>query len=438
MNSTEKFHVALAKIMTRSALRLFGCMIYKFDIKLMDDIEGQTPKTACCYINRSTKKPTILFYKQYINTLTVPELMFDILHEMVHFIDGHLNPVRIEKKDFEIFNLAADHIINSMLEEDSHGALKDYISAPSHTHFQVPFFIGKKCTLNEVYEWLMNNIKRINITINGQTGQGNVTIDGKNVGNINLDLSNDPNAQQDSGNSQDNENLTNELKDELRSIINNVLEQNSSRGSGNSKIYEYIKEITKLEIPWTMLLENAIESTLSKSNQNLSWRQPRKRLRVYNIILPDKDKEFTLDALYVLQDTSGSVSTKNQEKFVNIIEQSINFFSKVIVIQHENNISNILELDKESFQLNRDKIFEIYGRGGTSHKDCFNYIENKFFEDDEKIALIIILSDFESDIIEIWNNYKFHEYINIKVLCTISNKVIANYVDNTPIYINDK
>ena len=426
MDAEEKLHIALARVMTRKDLKLFGCISYKFDINLVDDIEGKN-KTAVCYISKATKKPTIEFCKEFVKELTISELIFVILHEMIHFIDGHLNSVRYSGKDPEIFNLAADHIINSMLEEDSKGALQKFLSAPKST-FLVSFFIGKKCTLIEVYEWLMNNTNRIKIIVNPGTGQAEISINDRIAGTINLDLKPSPNSTTNS------EDITNELKNDLRSIIDNVLEQGGTRGNSSSKIYEYIKEITKLEIPWTILLENAIESVLSKSNQNRSWRQLRKRLRIYNILLPDSDKDFILDTLYILQDTSGSVGTSDQEKFSNIIEQSINFFQRIIILQHDSRITNTLEISVENFHLYKSKIFEIYGRGGTKHTDCFKYIEKQFFEEDEKIGLIIILSDFESNIEDIWNNYKFHEYINVKVLCT-KNNTIPLYVDSNPIYI---
>lgn len=435
MDSKEKLHIAGAKIMTRSSLKLFGCLYYKFDMRLVDNIDSKI-KTACCYINRSTRKPTILFCEEFINSLTVAEVIYVILHEMVHFIDGHLNKIRAEEKHQEIFNLACDHIINSMLDEDANGKLSGYVSSPKE-NFLVPFFIGKKCALMEVYEWLMDNSEFITITIDPNSGQANVNINGKDAGNINLDLTGDPDgsANSDPDDSIDNERLTSELKDELRSIINNVLERSAGRGSNSSKIYEYIKEITKIEIPWWILLENCIESTLSKSKENRTWAQPRKRLRTLGIMLPDTDKEYTLDALYVLQDTSGSVGTKDQEKFVNIIEQSINFFSKVVIVQHDYTITNILELERDTFMLNKHKIFEVHGRGGTSHKKCFDLIEDRFFEEDEKIGLIVVLSDYESDIEQIWKNYKFHEFINMKILCTVKH-TIASYVDEKPIFLN--
>jgi predicted metal-dependent peptidase len=429
MLAEEKLHIAVSKILTRSALRLFGCIIYKFDILLIDKI-GDGNNTAAVSINHLTRKPTIKFCIKYVDTLTINQLIFDIFHEMVHFIDGHLNNVRTQNKDKKIFNLAADHIINTMLEEDSKNSLKDFISPPPHTHFLVPHFIGKKTSLNEVYEWLMNNTSRINIIINNVTGQGTVSIGGTIIGTINLDLTRDPN---DNNDNIIEEEVIDELRSELRSIINNVLE-NSSRGVGTSNIYEYIKEITRLEIPWEVLLDNCIRGTLCKSNENKTWKQPRKRLRTHNIILPDIDHEFTIDSLYVLQDTSGSVGTKDQEKFVNIISQSINHFSKIVIVQHDYNITNKLILTTENFDLNKDKIFSIHGRGGTSHTDCFNFLESEFFEEEQKIGLVIILSDYESNIEQIWNNYKFHEFVNIKVLCTGTRK-ISPLVDDSPIRI---
>jgi hypothetical protein len=173
---------------------------------------------------------------------------------------------------------------------------------------------------------------------------------------------------------------------------------------------------------------------MSKSKSNKSWKNIRKKIRHLGLTLPDNSKEEIKDNLYVIQDTSGSMGTEEQQKFADLILQSINYFKTIKVIQHDHGIQNILELTRDNFELEKDNIFKIYGRGGTSHKECFDYIEHMFFDEDERISLVILATDYYSDVENIWNSYDFHNHIPIKVLCTEKGVQIAGYVDKSPIY----
>lgn len=428
LSAEEKVRRAILKILARNKLKLFGCIIYKFDIKLIEDPE----LTACCYVDIQTRKPVIAINKNFIDKdiPTVEEAIYLILHEMIHFIDGHNSKIRTENKDPQIFNLAADHIINSMLDEDAKSELNGLIKSPTH-RFLVKELIGQDLTLMEVYEWLVNNYQFIRIQINGD-GTADVTIKGKNQGTITLDL-NQPGENGSAGDKESGE-VEKELKAEIRSIIDNVLSQ-KIKGTGSSKLYEYIDKLTKVEVPWEVILENAIHTTLAKSNTNRSWKNIHKRYRSLGITLPTYANDTVLDKLYVFQDTSGSMSTEDQRKFVDILFQSINFFHSIIILQHDSKIVSTLELNRENFEQQKEEVFKIHGRGGTSHIECFQHVENVFFDEDERIGIILALTDYYSDIEYLWDKFEFHKYIPFKVICTEKNIKIAPHVDPKPIYI---
>jgi len=422
MTAEEKIHLAVLKILNRSSLKLFGCLIYKFELIILDE-----PGTAMCSINQQTKKPVITFFRKFIDKEieNVEGMIYLILHEIIHFVDGHLNKCRIDNKDPRIFNLAADHIINTMLDNDCSnlGALKGIIIPPSN-RFIIPELINTpNLTLMEAYEYLMNNIKRI--SFEEFDGMVNVYIDNEYKGKISLDL------PEKGSEAEGSEELSTELKSEIRAIINNIIKQ--QKGAHSGKIFEFLKNISKLEISWDILLENVIQTSLIKSNNNRSWKNIKKKIRHLGIKIPNNSKEVIMDNLYIIIDTSGSMSNIDQGKFVNLIIQSINFFKHIVIIQHDVKIQNILNVDRENFEYYKEEIFKIYGRGGTSHLPVFKYIENMFFEEEEKIGLIILATDYESDIDIYWNNFEFHKFIPVKVLCN-SKKKISKMVDPKPIY----
>lgn len=447
MTAHEKLHLAILKILARSNLKLFGCLIYKFDIRI---IQPQNESmTAHCFFDSVAKKPVIEFSERFMDEdiEDVGETIYVIIHEMLHIIDGHNSRSRYINKNTKIFGLACDHDINCKIDKDINNAetgFKEIINAPIHRFF-IRDLVGQDLTVYEVYEYLMNiqnNLKFEPFFEDGTVGDpvdgdgieklenspvgANVYINEKYQGKIYFDLK--PEAE------GVGETCSDELKAEVRSIINNILSKGQYKGCNKGAIAEFLNKISELKIPWDILLENVIQTTRIKSNTNKSWKNVRKKFRHLNIKLPDSSKDDVKDSLYVLLDTSGSMSTLDQEKFANLILQSINYFKNIKVIQHDHTVQNVLELTRDTFENQKDEIFKIYGRGGTSHEDCFKYVEHQFFEEDESIGLIILATDYQSDIESIWNRFNFHKYIPVKVLCTGKNETISPTVDNRPIY----
>lgn len=447
MTAHEKLHLAILKILARSNLKLFGCLIYKFDIRI---IQTQNESmTAHCFFDSVAKKPVMEFSERFMNEdiKDVGEAIYVIIHEMLHIIDGHNSRSRYINKNEKIFGLACDHDVNCKIDKDINNTetgFKEIINAPSHRFF-IRDLVNQDLTVYEIYEYLMNirnNIKFEPFFEDGTTGEqidgeeieklekppvgANVHINEKYQGKIYFDLK--PEAE------GVGEACSDELKAEVRSIINNILSKGQYKGCNKGAIAEFLNKISELKIPWEILLENVIQTTRVKSNTNKSWKNIRKKFRHLNVKLPDSSKDVIKDSLYVLLDTSGSMSTLDQEKFANLILQSINYFKSIKVIQHDYTVQNVLELTRDTFENQKDEIFKIYGRGGTSHIDCFKYVEQQFFEEDEAIGLIILATDYQSDIEHIWNDFNFHKFIPVKVLCTSANEKISSMVDTRPVY----
>jgi hypothetical protein len=61
-----------------------------------------------------------------------------------------------------------------------------------------------------------------------------------------------------------------------------------------------------------------------------------------------------------------------------------------------------------------------------------------FENDDDEISLVIILTDFYSNIVEIWNNYEWVKNIPICICLTTNRIKIPKYIDSNPILIDDE
>ena len=78
-------------------------------------------------------------------------------------------------------------------------------------------------------------------------------------------------------------------------------------------------------------------------------------------------------------------------------------------------------------------LFEVNGRGGTSHRYVFDLFEQAL-EEDEQISLVILLTDFYSDIEEIWDAYEWHQYYPL-IVGVCADRQVPDYIDKNPVKI---
>jgi len=448
MDWKQKLDSARMNILISNQLRLFGCLIYNFDIIVVDsnlifedNISEETKEVAKNSLTAMAliinDKPTIIIYSHFIEEKTSSELIFVILHEIIHILDGH--NLRSVGKNNKIHNLAADHIINIALQQDVDKKILENVSIPDDA-FMINSLKNKKMTLNEVYEWLLQKtkIKKIGMSL--------INIDGVNIGKIELEMmtididgkqyqfTNDITslAETDSDRSKEQE-INNTLLAEARAIMSN--DSIIGKGDSSGALLQLINKMIEVKIPWWELLKKAITNKIVPSEDNRSWRRMQKRPQALGISLPDYDQEERPAILILCEDQSGSISKTDIKKFANVIYQAIKFFDEIRVIKHDVGIHSD-ETFKASDCLNEKILFEAHGRGGTSHNLVFKRIEESFEEDDE-ISLVILLTDFDSDIEKIWSNYKWTKIIPISV-CLTKSRTIPKHIDNKPILIEQQ
>jgi predicted metal-dependent peptidase len=420
--------VCRLKILNIGCLRLFGCILYKFDILFTDD---NSIPTAICTIRN--KRPTIIFNINFVNKLTnFRELLFILIHEISHFINHHLT--RARDKHRHIYNLAGDHIINKMLLEDSRSSLREHIADPAkYPALVFDEIIYENWTTDEVYVWIMEN-KAIEILIDAETGEISVKLPGRSTMKLSPDLNpneNETNLLSDKE-AQEIETVVNEIRSEIRAAIDNNLIGKGN--SSSSKIFQFIDELTKVEIPWDHLVENCINSTITISPDNRSWKNINKRMSYYNYLMPSKGTVEKKDNLYILIDTSGSISTRNLSKFCYVIEGCLHYFDHIKIIHHDTTVTNTVSIRSSEFIEKKEELFKMYGRGGTSHHQSFKAIEDDYI-DNEPIGMVLALTDYESDIEYIWNDFKWKDEIPFKLILTTDRHSVNPLIDPSPIII---
>ncbi|MBK7107490.1 MAG: VWA domain-containing protein, partial [Ignavibacteriae bacterium] len=319
-------------------------------------------------------------------------------------------------------------------------------------------FVGENITAEEIYDYLMNdpevkrekNTKIIKISDGspgkGRSGEENVDSSGMELEVTEMKITM-PDGQEIHHsvdvilNKKTNKDKMNEeqgnITSEAKCILNSQLMQDPTkgRGHGSSGLLELIKQILEVKLPWTELVEHAIKSVVVVSNENKSWKNINKRLNAHNILSPGFGTEEKISTLLLCIDTSGSMSSESFKKFISIIKNSAYYFSKVIKIDHDYKITNYVELSDEDILMDNIEIFSFRGRGGTSHVDVFDKIEDLYLNSDNELSLILFLTDFESDMEQNWKKYKWTNDIPCKIICTEKHK-IPDYIDKDPIYID--
>jgi predicted metal-dependent peptidase len=131
--------------------------------------------------------------------------------------------------------------------------------------------------------------------------------------------------------------------------------------------------------------------------------------------------------LIILIDVSGSIKVKELNMFSSVTYKSLKYFSKVLILVHNINIIQTITFEKDEFIKYMDFINNIgfLKGGGTSHYDCYEYIQKEIWNDKElkdKFSMVISLTDGFSDINSCLNNRNFTWMKSVPTTFIISSK----------------
>lgn len=351
-----------------------------------------------------------LSYKLFENNnFTYKNYIFILLHELLHKLSGHNS--RKGNRDDLLWNLATDHVINSFLKKcENEYTVKEIRPAKINQDNKIvdgwdTVFIDKTIkkdmTAEEVYEYLLQQNDRFDF-------KAEKTPDGVNIITVHDKLTNQKHIVYYKDGDQSDVNSEKELRSEARERLQKL----NSKGNKSNFISEFISKILKVELPWHVILKNAIQKYTMPIPGRRSWVRVNSKYRGINLILPGKLNSYDesgVSSLIVSVDTSGSISKEDLKKFSGIIYDSFSFFKNIILITHDVNIHQYEIFDNENqnefmnFILNTG----FLGRGGTSHKLVFDKIEELIKDQYENISLYMALTDGISDIETEW---KLHEW----------------------------
>ena len=302
-----------------------------------DFVWDETCATAWC--NGST----IGWNPWFFAACTSEGRMFVVGHELWHSGYDHMG--RLGGRDPELFNIAADHVINLAAKEDGFKFGPQELAgivAKADARFA-------GMSTEQVYDILRDENPPAN--------------SGKNTFSSGTE------------NPADSAHMAGDLRDPVKAEYDRVAtvvravqaeQQQSSPGKMPGEISTYIDKFLNPILPWSNILRNHLTEL---SNDDTSWRTPSRRNQEY--YLPSKVGENGLEHGLFCTDVSGSISEADMLRSNSEAKGIYDEFSpeRLTLVTFDTQIQNIKDLYKDD----PFDSLEITGRGGTDLDLVYEY-----------------------------------------------------------------
>ena len=283
----------------------------------------------------------IFFNEEFLNSLSSKEQNALMLHEVLHMALLHVT--RRQNRDPHIWNIAADIVVNDLIERNTSFPLPQ--GAITDTRFQDK-------SVEYIYEALLKSEKKYKLVINDILQPGNSE---QNKGDTNLS---EPLSQEET------DEIESFWKDKME-ILKNSSEHNLSNGKGSlpAGIEQEISTILEPEVDWRHALWKYVGKTPADFD--------------------DLDRRFIYKGLYlesllteavevsVCIDTSGSVSDELLMQFTGELKGILRSYPNVkcSLFFADTDLAGPYEIDRI------EQMPKAIGRGGTSFVPFFDYLK---------------------------------------------------------------
>jgi len=305
----------------------------------------------------------LYFNTQFFNAMSNKEIEFVIAHEILHCVFDHLE--RREDRDPQIYNIAADYIVNNTLVRDRIGEMPKLVDC-----FQD--FKYENWTSEAVYD-----------DIFGKYGEEQL----KQLGELldeHLDWG-DNEGEGDSGSEGEDSN-GNKIskkrpkysKEDLRKIRDeikeNMISAAQTAGAGNvpAGVERMIKELTEPKMNWREILRQQIQSTI---RHDFTFSRPSRKGWHTGAILPGQNFAQQID-ICVSLDMSGSIGDEQAKVFLSEVKGIMDEFKdyNVKIWCFDTKVYNEQDYSADSGDDLSD--YEIMGGGGTDFMCNWEYMKD--------------------------------------------------------------
>lgn len=322
----------------------FGNMATRLRIKSADD---WLPTAAVDGRN-------LFFNTQFFNAMSNQEIEFVIAHEILHCVFDHLT--RREDRDPQIFNIAADYIVNNLLVRDRIGVKPTFIDC--YQDFKYDNW-SSEAVYDDIYEQAKQNGKDFLKEL-GELLDEHLDWEGEGEG--------DGEEGQDEKTSKKQPKYSKEQLREIRDEIKeNMMTAAQSSGAGNTpkEVERMIAQLTEPKMNWREILRQQIQSTIKN---DFTFTRPSRKGWHMNAILPGQNFDETID-ICVAVDMSGSIGNAQAADFLGEVQGIMDEYQdyNIKLWCFDTAVYNEAQFTADGGERLED--YEIIGGGGTEF-DC--------------------------------------------------------------------
>jgi len=335
----------------------------------------------------------LYFNSDFINKLTDDQIKGVMAHEVMHCALEHLE--RGKGKNHELFNIASDTVINSMLLDDGMSLPENAINPYNGeiTIFGITIKKASEKTSEEVYDKLYrglskkikkdmkaikkylekNGVKGFDKHIYGNgDGKGDKKKNGKCDNCNGTGKVGDKDCPKCNGTGNKNGKKISDKQVDWKKTLVDACTYARQRGDLPAGMERVVGQLMETYIDWKGLLYRYITNQIPI---DFTWAKPSKRSYSTGIYLPDTVRE-SIDVM-VAVDTSGSISQKELAEFISEISSICNSFKNVdlTVIDCDCQVNGIHPMRNAQASEVVERIGKnLKGGGGTSHIPVFDWI----------------------------------------------------------------
>lgn len=280
----------------------------------------------------------------FVESLTVPELVFLLCHEVGHVIGQHA--ARRGARAAKRWNIAGDAWINDMLRASNVGQfIEGGVNMPG----------SKDSTVDEIYSKLPED----------NDGSGKVPGIGDDLIERGSPITSDEADKQDS---------------DMRVEIAQAAQAARAQGKLSGALEKIVAELIESSTPWYDILERYM---VGLTSGEYSWARPNRRF-AQHAYLPSTGKVAKMGNVVIQVDVSGSVSKQE-------IDHYNGHMQRIVELCHPESV-HILYTDT---QVRKHEVFaegdeisiEFYSGGGTDMEAGFEFLAKEGIEPDVFVCL---------------------------------------------------
>lgn len=342
--------------------------ILELKVGKFPEVFGNNKPTA------ATDGKTVWFDEDFLDSLTLPEAVFLLCHEIAHCMWMHMSRGKTYQDtgfDGDVFNasvwnMAGDYVINDMLHKSQIG---DMPKGGLHD----PRRFTSEMSAEDVYRELMKNPPQ------GMGGSGQ------------------PDQHGNQGVTLDTHVLSPQPinESELRRAVQTAAEAAKAMGSMPGALERFVAELVNPQVSWQERLRFHVARNIGRDSK--TWRTPSRRRLVLQKIYMPSHIGFSAGTVVVAIDTSGSIGQRELNTFLSELAAILDDCKpeKVWVLAVDAAVNAVTELDDGADVASNPP--SLKGGGGTSFIPAFEWCDENGIEPASLIYFTDMCGTFPKD-----------------------------------------